>query len=339
MGKRLADNINSQYIAAANLLRPKKAKKKIVAYVESYEDVSFWRMLLSEFENDEFYFEVMLPSSNSLIKGKKAALMNRLGYGLGQNMIACVDADYDYLMQGTTSTSRKIIRNRYVFHTYAYAIENYQCYAESLHEVCVMATLNDRIIIDLPAFLKIYSQTIFQLFVWSVWFYRKGILNRFSITDFNHIARLDPINLKQPEDTLERLSKRVRHKLNWLEKRFPQARQEVVAMEKEFHQLGVTPETTYLFIQGHNLFENVVMKLLTPICAQLRRERELEIKMLAEHNTQMQNELTCYQNSQSCVSFILRRNIGYKESPIYQRLREDIRNFLEEIRTVDSQMR
>ncbi|MBQ4622454.1 MAG: DUF4435 domain-containing protein, partial [Bacteroidaceae bacterium] len=148
MGKRLADNINSQYIAAANLLRPKKARKKIVAYVESYDDVFFWRSLLSEFEDEEYYFEVMLPSSDSLQKGKKAALMNRLGSGLGQNMIACVDADYDYLLQGATHTSRQIIRSRYVLHTYAYAIENFQCYAESLHEACVMATLNDRPLVD-----------------------------------------------------------------------------------------------------------------------------------------------------------------------------------------------
>ena len=37
-------------------------------------------------------------------------------------------------------------------HTYAYAIENYQCYAEALHEVCVMATLNDHPLVDFVAF-------------------------------------------------------------------------------------------------------------------------------------------------------------------------------------------
>lgn len=332
MGKRLADNINSQYIAAANLLRPKKARKKIVAYVESYDDVFFWRSLLSEFEDEEYYFEVMLPSSESLQKGKKAALMNRLGCGLGQNMIACVDADYDYLMQGTTHTSRQIIRSRYVFHTYAYAIENFQCYAENLHEACVMATLNDRVIMDLPAFMRLYSQTIFPLFAWSVWFYRQGILNRFSITDFNNTVSLDSVNLRQPEEALNAVAGRVRRKLSWLESRFRQARGRVKALQEELKQLGVTPETTYLFVQGHNLFENVVLKLLHPICAQLRREREYEIKYLAEHNQQMQNELTCYQHSQAGIDFILRKSIGYKEAPLYQRLRNDVRRFLDEIR-------
>ena len=160
MSKRLAQNLNSLYVEAANRLRPKQARRKIVAYVESYDDVFFWRTLLNEFENDRLYFQVMLPSSTSLAKGKKSVLMNNLGEQLGQNMIACVDSDYDYLLQGATSTSRMINQNRFVFQTYTYAIENYLCYAGALHEVCVMATLNDREIIDLEEFMRMYSRTM-----------------------------------------------------------------------------------------------------------------------------------------------------------------------------------
>lgn len=332
MGKRLVDNISSRYIEAANLLKPKKSRKKIVAYVESYDDILFWRTLLSEFEDGEFYFQVMLPSSNTLIKGKKAALMNRLGCGLGQNMIACVDADYDYLLQGITSTSRQIINSRYVFHTYAYAIENFQCYAESLHEVCVMATLNDHVMVDLPTFMRLYSQTIYPLFIWSVWFYRKRLHSRFSITDFNNVTGIDGVNLKAPEQALEALGRRVQNKLRFIEKKYARAKGEIEKMKSELQELGVTPETTYLFIQGHHLFENVVMKLLTPICNQLRRERETEIKYLAEHSMQMQNELTSYQHSGCSVDFILRKNTAYKEAPLYDRIRQDISRLLEQLR-------
>ena len=136
MGKRLTDNLSSLYIGAANRLKPKKARNRIVAYVESYDDVAFWRSIFADFEDENFYFEVMLPSNKSLCKGKKSVLMNKLGSRLGQNMVACVDSDYDYLLQGVTSTSRQINESRYVFQTYAYAIENYQCYADSLHEAC-----------------------------------------------------------------------------------------------------------------------------------------------------------------------------------------------------------
>ena len=122
--KRLQDNLTSSYIESANRLKPKSARCRIVAYVESYDDVYFWRTVLEEFETDKVYFEVMLPSRTSLSKGKKSALMNDLGKGLGEYMIACVDADYDWLLQGRTPISQLICSNPYVFHTYVYAIEN-----------------------------------------------------------------------------------------------------------------------------------------------------------------------------------------------------------------------
>ena len=97
MGNRLKDNLNSRYIEAANKLSSKQARRRIVAYVESYDDIYFWRTVLSRFENETRYFEVMLPSHKKLDRGKKAALSLP---GLGPAMIACVDADYDYLLQG-----------------------------------------------------------------------------------------------------------------------------------------------------------------------------------------------------------------------------------------------
>ena len=74
--------------------------------------------------------------------------MNLLSENVGESMIACVDADYDYLLQGVTELSRTVNHSPYVFHTYAYAIENLQCYAGSLHDVSVAVTLNDHKIFD-----------------------------------------------------------------------------------------------------------------------------------------------------------------------------------------------
>ena len=154
MAKRLSENLTSLYLGAAQRLKPKTARQKIVVYVESYDDVFFWRTVLDDFEDDSRYFEIMLPSRSTLGKGKKLVLTNKLGPQLGNYMIACVDADYDYLLQGATPTSRLINKNPFVFHTYAYAIENYQCYAATLHRVCVMATLNDRQIVDFESFMQ-----------------------------------------------------------------------------------------------------------------------------------------------------------------------------------------
>ena len=101
-------------------MTPKRARRRIVAYVESYDDIFFWRTVLSSFENANRYFEVMLPSKeNKLERGKKAALMSLIGEKVGNDMIACVDADYDYLLQGASPLSKAILNNPFVFHTYA----------------------------------------------------------------------------------------------------------------------------------------------------------------------------------------------------------------------------
>ncbi len=71
MSKTLQSHLTSDYFAAANKLRGKKARRRIVAYVESYDDIFFWRSILSSFENKDRYFEVMLPSQDTLLRGRK----------------------------------------------------------------------------------------------------------------------------------------------------------------------------------------------------------------------------------------------------------------------------
>ena len=62
MSLTLRQNLTSAYLDAANRLSPRKKRRRIVAYVESYDDVAFWRTLLSEFETDEYYFQTNIIS-------------------------------------------------------------------------------------------------------------------------------------------------------------------------------------------------------------------------------------------------------------------------------------
>lgn len=329
MALSLRHNLTSAYLAAAGKLSPKKARRRIVAYVESYDDIAFWRTLLSEFENEERYFQVMLPSSTSLAKGKKMVLMNTLNTAeLGRSLIACVDSDYDFLLQGATKVSHRINKSPYIFQTYGYAIENFHCYADSLHEVCVQATLNDRPVIDFPAFMRRYSQIAYPLFLWNVWFYRRHDTHTFPMHEFNACVRLPDVNLRHPDRCLEEVQRVVSARLSELEARFPKHIGGVERLGVELERLGLTPDTTYLYIQGHHLMDSVVLKLLTPVCTLLRREREQEIKRLAEHSAQFRNELTGYENSQVSVSVMLKKNSGYKNLYLYQWLKEDIQEFL-----------
>ena len=338
MPSRLKDNLNSKYFEAANALTSKKARHRIVAYVESYDDIYFWRTVLSEFENDKRYFEVMLPSKVNLTRGKKSVLMNFLkGEPLGKDMIACVDADYDYLLQGATQSSKMVLQSPYVFHTYVYAIENFQCYAPSLHNVCVSVTLNDHRIFDFREYFRLFSEAIFPLFVWSVMLYRNGNYPKFSISDFNRIADPGGFNVQVPEVSLANVRRKVGVKVRDLQHQFPNAKEEFLALKDELKQLGVTPQTTYLYIQGHHLFDTVVAPILSKVCNLLRQERQNEIYHASAHRTQKRNEMTCYENSLQDVKSMLKKNNGYIVSEQFRRLQDDIRRYLDAEETSSTQ--
>lgn len=329
--KRLTDNLNSDYIASANRLRPPGSKSRIVAYVESYEDISFWRGVLDEWETEEIGFEVMLPSRTTLGKGKKTALMNDLGKGLGQWMIACVDADMDWLLQGHTPVSRMVCDSPYVIHTYAYAIENLQCWAPGLHGACTASTLNDHEILDLERFMEEFSRIVWPLLVWLVWCYRNDRFGRFSLMDLASTVMFRDVNPYHPENTLEHVRRQVNRRVASLQHAFPEAKKDYPDVREDLLKMGLTPETSYLWIHGHSLWDGVVMPLLEPVCIMLRRYREREIQRLAEHAVQRQNELSAYQHAQSPLDSVLRKGTAYRQSPQYQSIRTDLRRLMTEV--------
>ena len=348
MASRLMDNINSRYFEAANAMKSKQARRRIVAYVESYDDIYFWRTVLNDFEDDKRYFEVMLPSKMNLTRGKKSVLMNFLEQKnsrcedssggdevLGRDMIACVDADYDYVLQGATDQSRRVLKSPYVFHTYVYAIENYQCYAPSLHNVCVAVTLNDHRLFDFRQYFTDYSEALFPLFVWSVMLYRNGHYPKFTITDLNRVADPGGFNVQHPEASLSNIRRKVGTKLNELQRQFPDAKDEYLKTKDSLKALGITPQTTYLYLQGHHLFDTVVAPILTKVCNLLRQERQEEIYQAKAHRTQKRNELACYENSLQDTKTMLKKNNGFMNSEPFRRLQEDLKAYLEGARCED----
>ena len=330
MAKRLTDNINSQYFEAINKMTPKKARRRIVVYVESYDDVFFWRSVLGRYEDDKLTFDIMLPSRNQhLDRGKKAAISNMLK-GVGRDMIACVDADYDYILQGATEMSRQMLENPYIFHTYAYAIENFQCYAKGLHETCVMVTLNDHRIFNFERFLQSYSQTIWPLFVWHVVFLqRRKMTMHFDMCEFNKVVVLPSVRIQNPKWAIEYLSKKVRAKIFQLERRFPKLKDALPETERMLRDLGINDNNTYLYIQGHHLFDLVVSPVVQTVCDILRNEQENDIRDRAVHSEQARTEIACYENSLGKVKMMMKKNTYYQFSPEFQKILADVKRYLE----------
>ena len=332
MALSLKGNLSSDYFKAAQKLYSKKARKRIIAYVESYEDIGFWRSLLEDFENDSYYFQVMLPSNQTLTKGKKMVLKNSISKdNFGNSLIACVDSDYDFLLQDATTTSKALNTSRYIFHTYAYAIENYFCFSESLHEVCVQATLNDKFIFDFERYMKDYSKITYPLFLWTIWFAKQRDTQAFPMYQFNRLTRVYAFKVNNPQQSLDRIADKVERKRKELHRNYPADIEQIHHLARDLEDLGLMPETTYLFIQGHHIFDQVVLKLLKPVCAVLRQERERYIERLAIHKEQYENELTAYHNSITDVEQALKKNFGFKNLFSYHWLQADLDTFIKSI--------
>jgi hypothetical protein len=148
------------------------------------------------------------------------------------------------------------------------------------------------------------------------------------MADFYRIVRLRDINLYHPEQELNDLRRRVNSKIARLQHQFPEAKKGYKPLKAELIELGVTPETTYLFMRGHDLLDGIVSMLTAKVCDLLRKERERDIRKYAEHNKQMQNELSSYQHSVASVDDVLKRHSGFMTTPQYLWVQDQLRKFL-----------
>ena len=109
-------------------------------------------------------------------------------------------------------------------------------------------------------------------------------------------------------------------------------RDEIEGFAEYLRGKGVEPENTYLFMQGHTLFENVTVPLLESICSKLRRLEMEHINDSSAKGTPLMNALDNYRNStQMGIRNLLLTNTNYKDCFLYKRLRDDIRAYVSRI--------
>ena len=122
------------------------AYRLIRVFVEGYDDVAFWRSIFDDYETERLKFEISVPLRDDLAKGKKVLLA--MIDERDRDTILCMDSDFDYLFKNFNDQSRLVNNTPRLFHTYAYATENFLCHPPSLHKVCVKATKNDTLIFN-----------------------------------------------------------------------------------------------------------------------------------------------------------------------------------------------
>ncbi len=302
-------------------------QRLVKVYVEGYEDVAFWRGIFDHFQNPYLRFEISVPDRGDLPKGKKV-LLGTIPRS-SEELLLCVDSDFDYLFAGRTEQSREVLGARYMFHTYAYATENYLCYAPSLHNVCVKATKNDTRIFDFVQFMHDYSCTIYPLFIWYAFSAQLASENVFPLIDFKASVRIGYLDLEQNgARTIEWLQRNVEKREKLLQQRNPRMIEPMKRFEEQLRERGVKPENTYLFMHGHTLMDNVVMILLNSVCEKLRAMSIARITASQKQGVALKNEMSNYTNSLRSIRDVLLDNENYTKCPLYKRLQRDIERYI-----------
>ncbi len=302
-------------------------QKLVRVYVEGYEDVAFWRGVFDHFLNPYLRFEISVPTREDLPKGKKI-LMNMIPDSSPQKIL-CVDSDFDYLFAETTPQSHEVNSAQFMFHTYTYATENYLCWAPSLHNVCVRATKNDTHIFDFEKFMADYSRAIYPAFLWYTFSAQLATESVFILVDFKNTVRLNFLDIAHSgESTIEWVARNVARRVKILSQMHPEMASKLDDFASQLSSRGVTPETTYLYMHGHTLMDNVIMVALNAVCEKLRQLSTARILGSSKRGNALKNEMSNYTNSLRSIRDVLLDNQNYTSCPLYRALHQDLKNYI-----------
>ena len=309
-------------------LRINDGKRLIRVFVEGYEDVAFWRGIFDHFTNPYLRFEISVPTRKDLPKGKKVLIMS--ASEASEELLMCMDSDFDYLLCHDDEQSRLVTTHPYMFHTYAYATENYLCYAPSLHNVCVKATKNDTRIFSFEQFMADYSRTIHPLFLWYVYSASCHTESVFPLADFKAAVKINYLDLENNGlGTIEWLARQVERRRQALCAEHPDMAAHMERFDAYLRGRGVEPEQTYLFMHGHTVMDNVVMVVLRDVCEKLRQMSIAKIVASSKEGVALKNEMSNYKNSLRSIRDVLLDNENYTSCPLYKKLKADIQRYLD----------
>jgi hypothetical protein len=81
-------------------------------------------------------------------------------------------------------------------------------------------------------------------------------------------------------------------------------------------------------MHGHTLMDNVVMPMLNAVCDKLRQMSVAKINSSKKQGLSLKNEMSNYMNSLRSIRDVLLDNENYTSCPLYEKLREDIHDYL-----------
>ena len=273
-------------------------------------DEWFWSQTLSQiFPQKVFkiYRYSNLPTENSFGKQNVLQFKNFAA----SDYILCVDSDWDYLLENPD------LKRPYIFQTYVYAVENYQCYAPNLINILRGGCDIEGDVFDFEDFMNNFSSAIHRLLVYSLFSMKTD--GAFTAIECGEQISFEKI--ENLETDLASLMQSIDNQCLGFEKKYDKL-SEFQFFKEKLIELGLTETNAYLFIRGHDLLENVVLKLLKYIAEPfIKTEFERRIK---ENGHQSASEYQTYLKKHKFEN-LLSNHFSFQENDFFQKIESDIR--------------
>ena len=311
----LESGFNPTYSENASILTGNP--NRVTVEVEDTIDRDFWSDLLEELcPEKEFHFDpyhtILNEDGSSERTGKGKSQIINASADFNAWHIGCVDSDYDWILSDYTDAGKTISGNKYLLQTYAYSIENLMCLSCTLEDFCHENT-EEATEFDFDDYLTRLSKAVYPLLVWSTYLCSKGNQD-FTQTSWREVL----VNTeKDPEASLAIIEAKAKAKIEEFDKKY--ADKIIDKEDFEFQTVcmkGVTEDESYLFVRGHELFDQILNSVLVPIIIDLRNQHRETIKASNMGDEVCKNTLREYQREVKPVKPLLSKNFRYKHNTL-----------------------
>ena len=237
-------------------------QRLVKVYVEGYEDVAFWRGIFDHFQNPYLRFEISVPRPRRPAQGQEGPHGHDPPFVGGTAPLRRLD--FDFLFADRTPQSREVPRP-YMFHTYAYEIENFLCYAPRCTtsasrppKTTPASSISCVSCMNIPA--RSTRCSLVRLFGAALLGERLSA-HRLQVSGAHRLPRPSGQRL---EDARVAPAQRGQTR-EMLRQRNPRMIEPMKEFEVQLRGRGLTPENAYLFMHGHTLMDNVVLILLNTV--------------------------------------------------------------------------
>lgn len=311
----LESGFNPTYSENASILTGNP--NRVTVEVEDTIDRDFWSDLLEELcPEKEFHFDpyhtILNEDGSSERTGKGKSQIINASADFNAWHIGCVDSDYDWILSDYTDAGKTISGNKYLLQTYAYSIENLMCLSCTLEDFCHENT-EEATEFDFDDYLTRLSKAVYPLLVWSTYLYSKGNQD-LTPTSWREVL----VNTeKDPEASLAIIEAKAKAKIEEFDKKY--ADKIIDKEDFEFQNIGmkdITEDDAYLYLRGHELFDQILNSVLVPLIIELRNQHRETIKASNLGDEVCKNTLREYQGKVKPVKPLLSKNFRYKHNTL-----------------------